>query len=147
MQAPNESSVIISRTFFVSQLVAMSVYGVAAAFGNLAANDLLQTMVVVAAVVVINGLVFGLRLPSSFAKRLSARALSALAIVTSLVLMTIAFSDVIAYFDLPADFLTRAGVQRLRLVSFVGLGAFGLAFIANVVAAASASKVGSRLTS
>jgi len=73
MQARDQSRAVVSNTFFVFLLAAISIYGIAVAFDNLAADDLLLTLIVVAAVIAINPLVVGLRLPSPCRRRSARR--------------------------------------------------------------------------
>lgn len=135
MERPDRASKIVSRTFFISQLIAISLVGLSAAAADLAASDLLPGILTIAAVLVVVAVVWGFRLPATFANRLSPGALSFGAILFSVFAVGFSYVDASGYADRPEAVLARPVVQILRAGSVLALAAFTLALLANVIAA------------
>lgn len=69
MERPNRAGEIISRTFFISQIVAIGLFGLTAAVADLSANDTLRGLLMVAGVATMVGVVWGFRLPADLLVR------------------------------------------------------------------------------
>jgi hypothetical protein len=91
-------------------------------------------------VVGINLGVVGFRLPALFAERMSLGALSTMAILISVLGLGLFYTDAARYFNLSTDLAVIPGMGTLRLVSYIGLAGFGLAFVATALAVAVAAK-------
>jgi len=136
MDSPNRAGEIVSRTFFISQLFAIGLVGLTAAIADFSANDTLRGILLIAGIAGMVGVVWGFRLPASFASRLSPAVLSTGAILFSVFAVVLSYQDVSGFSDLPADLLATPTVQILRLGGTLALGAFVLALFANLIAAA-----------
>lgn len=144
MQPPSRGSEIVSKTFFVSQLIAISLVGLTAALADLLANDLLSALVLLAGILAMIVLVWFFRLPKAFARRLSPGMLSAGAILYSVFAVAFAYIGAAGYTDRPEAILARPVVQVLRAGSLVAFAAFALALLANVIAAVLARRATQR---
>ena len=136
MDRPNRAGETISRTFFISQLVAIGLVGLTAAIADFSAHDSLRGILLIAGIAAVVGVVLGLRLPTRFANMLPPGALSFGAILFSVFAVVLSYQDAGSFGDLPADLLARPTVQILRLGGTLALGAFALALLANLIAAA-----------
>jgi len=136
MEHPNRAGEIISRTFFISLIVAIGLFGLTAAVADLSANDTLRGLLMVAGIAAMVGVVWGFRLPSRFASMLRAGALSFGAILFSVFAVVLSYQDAAGFGDLPADLLASSSMQVLRLGGTLAFGAFALALLANLFAAA-----------
>ena len=137
---PNRAGETISRTFFISQLVAIGLVGLTAAVADLSANDTLRGLMLIAGIAAMVGVVWGFRLPTRFANMLPPGALSFGSILFSVFAVVLSYQDASGFGDLPADLLARPSVQIFRLGGTVAFGAFTLALIANLIAAAVAPR-------
>ena len=136
MDRPDRAGETISRTFFISQLIAISLVGLTAALADLSANDTLRGLLLIAGIAAMVGVVLGFRLPARFANMLPPGALSFGAIIFSVFAVALSYQDASGFGGLPEDLLSRPSVQILRLGGTLAFGAFGLAFMANLIAAA-----------
>lgn len=136
MERLDGASRIISRTFFISQSIAISLVGLSSAAADLAANDVLPAILTVAGILAVILVVWVFRLPESFARRLSPGTLSAGAVLYSVFAVVLAYIDTAGYANRPEAVLARPVVQILRVGSLVALAAFALALLANLIAAA-----------
>ena len=136
MQRPDRSMDIVSNTFFISQLAAIGLFGASAALEDLLAEDFFAAGLALFAVVFTALAVVLLRLPHYFASRLSLGSLSFIAILSSLFTAVFSYVNAASYFQLPPALSQSGQITNLRLVAFLGFGAFTLALIANVIAAA-----------
>jgi hypothetical protein len=135
MDRPNRAGETISRTFFISQLVAIGLYGLTVAMADFSASASLPGILLITGIVVMVGVVWAFRLPASFATRLSPRALSFGAILFSVFAVVFSYQDASGIGELPEDLLARPSMQILRLGGTVAFGAFSLALLANLIAA------------
>ena len=123
----------ISEIFFYSQLTALTLFGLATAYGNFEANEITIGIILVS----VNILIIVAVIISALPKRLaSTTTLQSLIIITFLVsIFTLIFSYFNAsnYFELPPDFQHSQGVKNIQMAAFIGLGAFGLAFVVHVI--------------
>jgi len=136
MDRPNRAGETISRTFFTSQLVAISLVGLTAALADLSASDTLRGLLLIAGIAAMVGVVWGFRLPTRFANMQPPGALSFGSILFSVFAVVLSYQDASGFGDLPADLLARPSVQILRLGGTLAFGAFALALLANLIAAA-----------
>ena len=136
MHFHNRAAATISKTFFISQLVAIGLFGLTAAVADIVANDTLRGMLLILGILVMVGVVWGFRLPVTFANRLSPRMLSFGAILFSVFAVVFSYLDASGLSKLPSDLLARPSVQILRLGGTLAFGAFVLALLANLIAAA-----------
>jgi hypothetical protein len=136
MDRPSRAGETISRTFFISQLVAIGLVGLTAAVADLSANDTLLGLLLIAGIAAMVWVVWGLRLPAKFATKFSPGVLSFGAILFSVFAAVLSYQDAAGFGDLPADLLARPTVQILRLGGTLAFGAFALALLANLIATA-----------
>ncbi len=134
MRANRTSAEIISKTFFISQLSAIAAYGLVVALTSILANDLAIALAAIAASLLFAVIVCVLHLPSSFAAKFSTRALSIIAIIFSILAVIYFYSGAAFYFEVPQAIFDVPDVQGLRTVAVVGVVAFSLALVANLVA-------------
>jgi hypothetical protein len=135
MDRPNRAAQTISRTFFVSQLIAIGLFTLTAAAADFADRDSLSGGLLIVGVAVMVGVVWGLHLPSHFATRLSPRLLSFGAIFFSIFAVVLSYQEASGFGGLPEDVLSRPSMQTLRWGATLAFGAFVLALLANVIAA------------
>lgn len=125
----------VSKTLFVSQVSAIAIYGVASAINAFSASEFVPGALSLLAVLAMISVVIVFQLPSYFASRLSARALSLIAIIFSLFALTLAVLDANTYLGLPESLASSRGAQNLATIAFLGVITFALALIANLLAA------------
>ena len=142
MDRPNRAGETISRTFFISQLVAIGLFGLMAAVADFSANDPLRGLLLIAGIAAMVGVVWGFRLPASFATKFSPGVLSLGATLYSMFAVVLSYQNAFGFGGPPTDLLADPSIQILRLGGTLAFGAFALALIANVIAAAVA--LGSR---
>jgi hypothetical protein len=133
MSKNRSSKKIISEIFFYSQLTALTLFGLATAYGSFEANEITTGGILVSVNILIIIAVIISALPNKLA---SITTLQSLIIITSLVsIFTLIFSYINAsnYFELAPDFQQSPGAKNVRMAAFMGLGAFGLAFLVHVI--------------
>ena len=140
MPPPRSANALVSRTVFVSQLAAIGLYGLAAAIESIVAGEVTLAALLIVGVVGISLGVVGFRLPAFFAERMSLGALSTMAILISLLALGLFYTDAARYFNLSTDLAVIPGMGALRLVSYIGLAGFALAFVATAAAVAVAAR-------
>ena len=136
MDRPDRAGETISRTFFISQLVAIGLVGLTAAVADLSANDPLRGLLLIAGIAAVVGVVWGFRLPASFATKFSPGVLSLGATLYSVFAVVLSYQNASGFGGLPADLLAMSSIQILRLGGTLAFGAFALALLANLIAAA-----------
>jgi len=136
MDRPSRAGETISRTFFISQLVAIGLYGLTVAIADFSASASLPGIVLITGIAVMVGVVWAFRLPARFATRLSPRTLSFGAILFSVFAVVFSYQDASGIGELPEDLLARPSMQILRLGGTLAFGAFALALLANLIATA-----------
>jgi hypothetical protein len=136
MDRPNRAGETISRTFFISQLVAIGLFGLMGAVAEFSANDPVRGLLLIAGIAAMVGVVWGFRLPASFATKFSPGVLSLGATLYSVFAVVLSYQNASGFGGLPADLLARPSIQILRQGSTLAFGAFALALIANLIAAA-----------
>jgi hypothetical protein len=138
---PDRAGEIISRTFFISQVAAISLFALTGVGADLSAGDYPRAILLVAGIGLLASAVWVFRLPAAFARRLSPGALSAGAILYSVFAVALAYSEASGFGDLPPDVLARPTTQYLRLGGGLALAGFALALLANLIAAAFAFRI------
>ena len=136
MDRPSRAGETISRTFFISQLVAIGLFGLTAAIVDFSANDSLRAILLITGIAVMVGVVWGFRLPARFATKFSPGVLSLGATLYSVFAVVLSNQDASGIDELPADLLARPSMQILRPGGTLAFGAFALALLANLIAAA-----------
>lgn len=125
----------LSVIFFVSILVAASIYAIAIASDSVSAGDLMPGLITLVILVLAIATTAILHIPDYFASNFSSTFISLLAIAVSTLGLLLTISDAASFVDLPDHMLMRPGVQSQRVVSLVGTASFSLAFVVNVLAA------------
>ena len=141
MEVPDRAGHIVSKTFFISQLAAIGLFGLSGAAADLSAGDYFRGIIVIAALAGVVGAVWVFRLPAAFARRLPPAALSAGAIMYSVFAVLFAYADNSGLGDLPPDVLAAPEMQFLSLGGALALAAFALALVANLIAAVVALRI------
>ena len=141
MEVPDRAGDIVSRTFFVSQVAAISLFGLTGVAADLSAGDYSGAILLVAGIALVVAAVWVFRLPTTFARRLSSGALSVGAILYSVFAVMLGYSEASGFGDLPPDVLARPTMQYLRLGGALALAAFALALVANLIAAVGALRI------
>jgi len=136
VERDDRSGTIVSRTFFITQLAAISLDGLAAAAADVSAGDYFHGILLIAGIAAMVGVVWGFHLPAIFARRFSPRALSLGATLYSVFAVVLSYDSASGFGGLPDDLLARPSMQILRLGGTLALGAFALALLANLIAAA-----------
>ena len=125
---------VISGVFFFSQLTALTLFGLASAYGNFEADEGITGVILVTfdILLIIIAVLFS-ALPNKLASTTSFQGIIIIAISVSIFTLMLSYFNASTYFELPSDFQRFQGVRNLRMAAFVGLGAFGLAFLVNLI--------------
>lgn len=137
MNSRNNPKRLVSNTMFISQVAAISVYGIATAIISFIAGETLAGALVLLLVAALVSVVVVFQLPAYFARSLSLRGLITIAMVFSVFALTLAISEASSFVGLPDFLASRSGTQNLMAAALLGAICFGIAFIANLLAAIS----------
>ena len=141
MEVPDRASQIVSKTFFISQVAALGLYGLSGVAADISAGDYFHGILLVAGIALLVAAVWVFRLPTTFARRLSPGAISAMAIASSVFGVLLTYNEARGFGTLPPDVLGRPTMQYLRLGGALALAAFALALVANLIAAVVALRI------
>jgi hypothetical protein len=129
----HQRKVLLSNTFYFSQLAALAVFGAAAAINNVRANEFYSGTALISLIIIIAAIVLAFKLPARMANSQPLWLIRLTAILVSLVGVYFAYSNAGGYFELPNYGIIPAGFESLRLTALIGLGAFSVAFIVNLI--------------
>ena len=123
----------ISQIFFYSQLVALTLFGLTTAYGNFEAKETLTGLVLVVVNILIIIAVIISALPNRLASITTLRSLIVITFSVSIFTLGFSYFNASSYFELSDVFLDSPGMKNIRLAAFIGLGAFGLAFLVHFI--------------
>lgn len=133
MSSNKSAKKTISHIFFYSQLTAVTLFGLATAYGNFKANEITTGIILLSVnLLIIVGVIVS-SLPNRLALKTSFQILIILTLLVSIFTLVFAYFNASSYFGLSLDFQDSQGFKDVRMAAFIGLGAFGLAFLVHVL--------------
>ncbi len=140
MNSQSDARSKVSNTLVISQVAAVSIYGVATAIISFMAGESLEGAIVLAVVAAMILMVVVFNLPAYFARIMSLQGLILIAMIFSVFALGLAISQAASFIGLPDILTSSPGTQNLMAVALLGVISFGTAFIINLLVAISAIK-------